>query len=451
MKIAKMDVPQGALDLLDRLKQHGFSGHIVGGSVRDHLRGVPPRDFDMTTDATPEEMLTVFQDKRVIATGLKHGTLTVLTQDGPVEITTYREDGDYKDHRHPDKVSFTKSLREDLARRDFTVNAIAYSPEGGYTDPFGGIEDLQNRCLRAVGDPHKRFEEDALRILRGIRFSSVLGFEIDPLTQEAMYAKKHLLSFVSAERIREEITKLLLGDYATQVLLRHHEILEAVIPEITPMVACGQNSVYHIHSVWEHTARVVGYLPKNLCMRWAGLLHDMGKPSSKFVGEDGKDHFYGHPKVSGEMGDAILRRLKFDNANRSYIVSLVLHHDDRPRKNRLKLLRSLGELGEKLLFDINDFSMGDSLAQNPEHPVVQAAMDTSKEVKAYLTQLVYEEKVPYKISHLAITGDDLIAIGFPKGKQVGNCLSRLLGDLWEDRVENTKEALLARAARCYLS
>ncbi len=444
-----MLLPPSVTQVMDRLYQAGYTAFVVGGCVRDHLMGIPPHDFDMTTSATPEEMKQVFSDMRVIETGIRHGTLTVLSQGEPVEVTTYRIDGGYRDHRHPDSVTYTDDLREDLRRRDFTINAIAYSPALGYQDPFSGMADLEAGLLRAVGDPDARFEEDALRILRAIRFSSVLGFPPEEETEAALYRKKDLLSHVSPERIREEMTKLLLGDHVESVLSRYPAIIAVPLPEIAPMVACGQNSVYHLYSVWEHTLRVVGGTPKAPRLRWAALLHDIGKPASKFVGEDGKDHFYGHPSASHAIAEAILRRLKFDTKSLSHILALVLHHDDRPPAKRLKLLRLLSEMDYPLLYDLLDLTWADSHAQNTSHPVVAASLATAIQAKEML-QAMEQEGVTYRISHLALSGDDLLRLGFPRGKQIGDTLQKLLGDVQEGRVTNTKDALSQRAMKCYL-
>lgn len=449
MELTPMKLPREVALVMETLNRGGYDAYVVGGCVRDHIMGIPPHDFDMTTDATPSEMLTVFQGHKVIETGLKHGTVTVLVEGTHIEVTTYRVDGVYPDHRHPDEVTFTRSLTEDLARRDFTTNAIAYSPKVGYVDPFHGVEDIESKTLRAVGEPQARFEEDALRILRGVRFASTLGFALEPDTVLAMYEKLPLLAYVSAERVREELTKLLLGEHVVEVLLTYHRILSQAIPEIGDMVATGQNSVYHIYSVWEHTARVVGGVPPTVVLRWSALLHDVAKPPCRFVGEDGRDHFYGHPQKSAEMAEAILRRLKFDNKGREQIVTLVAHHDDRPKDKRLTALRLLEKIGYPLAYDLCHITIADSGAQNPCHPVVQEAIETAKRFRALLDRL-QEEGAAYRVSDLAITGEDLAEIGFPRGPKMGETLHRLLHDLFEERVENTRESLLARAKKLYL-
>ena len=449
MQPTPIALPASVQTVMEALHESGYEAYLVGGCVRDHLMGIPPHDYDMTTDATPQEMLNVFSAFRVIETGLKHGTVTVLVDGTPIEVTTYRVDGEYQDHRHPDAVTFTRNLTDDLARRDFTVNAIAYSPWDGYQDPFHGMDDIDAKILRAVGEAEVRFEEDALRILRGVRFASVLSFSLDEDTIRAMYAKRELLAYVSAERIREEMTKLLLGKDVESILLTYPEILSVAIPEIDAMVACQQNSVYHIYTVWGHTARVVGGVPPTPVLRWSALLHDVAKPPCRFVGEDGRDHFYGHPKKSAEMADAILRRLKFDNKQREEIVTLVLHHDDRPQDKRLRALRLLEEIGYPLAYDLCHITLADSGAQNPEHPVVIASIETAKRFHQLLTELE-AEGVPYRIKDLAITGEDLAGVGVARGPKMGEILKNLLHDIFEERVENQKVALLARAKKVYL-
>lgn len=441
-----MPIPAPVLQVMNTLSRAGFHAYLVGGCVRDHLRGLEPHDYDMTTDATPTEMREVFAGYKCIETGLKHGTVTVLLDGEPIEITTYRLDGGYTDHRHPEGVTFTRSLTEDLARRDFTVNAIAYSPEEGYIDPFHGLEDLDNCILRAVGDPDRRFEEDALRILRAVRFASVTGFEIEEQTKRALMRKRDLLTHISAERIREELTKLLTGEHVLDVLLTYPDVLAVPLPEIAPMVTCGQNSVYHIYTVWEHTARVVAGVPATPVLRWSALLHDVAKPPCKLVGKDGRDHFYGHPKVSAEMADAILHRLKFDNKTREKIVTLVYHHDDRTPAIRSRALRLLSKVGYELFWDLIDITIADSREQNPEHPTVQSAIVTANKLRELGMEL-QREGAPYRLSDLAISGADLLAIGYPAGKEVGETLSYFLREVMEDRITNDREELLSRAAK----
>ena len=309
-------LPAGVSRALTMLESAGFEAFIVGGCVRDALRGITPKDYDITTSALPEETKSVFRDWRVIETGIQHGTITVVMDGMPLEITTYRTEGTYSDNRHPDSVSFTASLREDVARRDFTMNAIAYSPTRGMIDHFGGAEDIRRGIIRCVGDPATRFREDALRMMRGIRFASVLGFAIEKNTAAAIHENKERIPTVSAERIRVELTKLLCGANVKNVLMDWWDVIGTVIPEILPMHGFDQKTPYHIYDVWEHTAVAVSNIPPDPHLRLCALLHDIGKPPSFFTDEKGVGHFYGHPAVSARMTEEILARLKYDNATR---------------------------------------------------------------------------------------------------------------------------------------
>ena len=280
-----MRLPEHAAHAIRRLERAGFEAWAVGGCVRDSLRGVEPHDWDLCTSASPAQMQAVFADARVLTTGLRHGTLTVLTDGGPLEITTYRTEGGYSDGRHPDGVRFVTDIREDLARRDFTVGAMAWHPERGLCDPFGGQTDLKNGILRAVGDADTRFQEDALRILRGLRFASKLGFAIEPETAAAMRRQVHRLHCIAAERIREELTGLLCGRYAQRTLMAYADLITSALPELAPMQGCQQQNPHHLYDVWEHTVRAVGQVPAEPVLRWAMLLHDSGKPACKTVGQ----------------------------------------------------------------------------------------------------------------------------------------------------------------------
>ncbi len=309
-----MNIPEPVKSILKALEEHGHAAHCVGGCVRDSLLGREPGDWDVATSALPEETMALFPG-RAAPTGLRHGTVTVREGALPVEVTTFRTDGRYTDGRHPDSVAFTRSLRDDLSRRDFTVNAMGLDLRGTLTDPFGGQEDLKNRLLRCVGSPEGRFQEDALRILRGLRLAAVLGFSVEEETARALRACRKLLCGVAAERIQIEMTKLLCGPAAAEVLRGFSEVVGTVVPELLPMVGFDQHSRYHCYDVWEHTLHALSEVPAEPVLRWAVLLHDVAKPRCYTRDERG-GHFYGHPTVSAGMADAILRRLKFYNATR---------------------------------------------------------------------------------------------------------------------------------------
>lgn len=431
-------LPQQADSVLRRLNAAGYEAYIVGGSVRDAQIGRTPGDYDVTTSALPAQTEAVFAGERVIETGLQHGTVTVLLDGAPFEITTFRVDGGYTDARHPDAVRFTASLTEDLARRDFTVNAMACDRSGTVFDPFGGKADIAARCIRCVGDPDRRFSEDALRILRALRFASVLDFTIEPETAAALLRKKELLRRVSAERIREELTKLLCGRAARRIIMDYTDVLGAVVPELLPQKDFDQHHPCHIYTALEHTAAAVESIPPEPALRWAALLHDFGKPDCFTLDEEGHGHFYGHPARSVEMADAILRRLKFDTETRERILLLVAHHD-RPIeptvpavKRALRQLTPEGFSQLMLLKRADNFAQGEVLRHRQrDYDVLEA-----------LAADILAEKACFTLRDLAVNGSDLLAAGCPRGKAVGDALDALLNAVIDGRLPNEKAALL---------
>lgn len=440
-----MSLPEGIKTALRQLQSAGYEAYIVGGSVRDALRGVTPHDYDMTTSATPEEVEAVFAGCRVVETGLRHGTVTVLLCGEPVEITTYRVDGDYHDHRHPDSVTFTRSLTEDLARRDFTMNAVAYAPGVGYIDPFGGRDDIDAGIIRAVGDPARRFEEDALRILRALRFASTLGFSIDEKTAAAAEEKRELLSRVSGERVREELTKLLTGRATAEVLRRYAGILAVRLPEIAPTFGCAQHTPYHLYDVWEHTVRVVAGLPEDATLRLAGLYHDVGKPLCKTTDHSGQDHFHGHPAISAAALDLRMKELKYDRKSRERAVLLVRLHDDRFPPSDARILRLLSEVGYENFLSLCDLRTADNAAQNTAYPVVSETGKQLREIRARGAALVAAGAC-YRIADLAVDGRDLTKATPYHGHELGDALHRLLDAVMGGAVRNDRDALLAYLA-----
>lgn len=435
--IAVFEIPTAALQALAQLQAAGFEACLVGGCVRDFLLGSAPKDFDMTTSATPEEIKSVFAGDRLIETGLQHGTVTVLLAGEPLEITTYRQDGIYSDNRHPDCVAFTRSLREDLARRDFTINAMAYSPETGLSDFYGGQADLAARTVRCVGDADRRFGEDALRMLRALRFAAVLDFRIAPETAAAMGRNRALLRNVSAERVREELTKLLCGAAAGRVLRSFPAVLGVVVPELLPAVDFDQCSVYHHLDVYAHTAAVVDACPREPVLRWAALFHDLGKPATFSQDEDGTGHFYGHPAESRRMASAVMERLKFDRATRERVLLLVEHHDVPPPEDTKAAQRRLHRWGEDACRQLLALGRGDNLGQSPAYQDRQALLQRAE---GLYDQVLAEQRC-FSLRDLAIKGDDLLELGY-RGKAVGQNLDRLLDAVIDGQTENTKEALI---------
>lgn len=434
-------IPEDVRAVLQPLQAAGHEAWCVGGCVRDLLLGGAPEDWDITTSALPEETMAVF-GRRAIPTGLRHGTVTVVTGRLRVEVTTYRQDGTYRDHRHPDSVSFTRSLEEDLRRRDFTVNAMALGLDGRVRDPFGGRTDLERRVLRCVGEPDRRFGEDALRIMRGLRFTAVLGFSIDPATAKSIRRNRELLRDIAAERVRMELEKLLCGRAAARVLRDYPEVLGVWMPEILPMVGLDQRNPHHCYDAWEHTIHSVEAVRPDVALRMTMLLHDLGKPSCFTVDEQGVGHFYGHPKVSRELAADILRRLKFDNCRRDLILSLVENHDrvfPRTEKGICRALRLLGEERLRLLLEVK---RADNLAQAPAYQA-----ENQREIRRAETIMVdiLQADRCFSLRQLALSGRDLTAMGIT-GPAVGRTLNALLDKVVEEELPNEPAVLLRTAA-----
>lgn len=440
-----MNISDSAMMLIELIENAGYEAFAVGGCVRDGLRGKACNDVDITTSALPNEIEKILSANNIkyVETGLKHGTITAVVGKEPFEITTYRTDGQYKDNRHPDNVSFVTDIEADLSRRDFTVNAMAYNKAKGIVDLFSGKTDLNNKVIRAVGDADLRFKEDALRIMRAIRFASVLDFEIEPETEKAIFANKKLLKNVSAERLFSELSKLLLGDNAFNVMLEYREVLAVIIPELTPMFDCQQINQWHIYDVWVHTCKAVVSCPKDLKLRLTMLFHDIGKPIMKTTDENGINHFKGHPKVSAEITSPILKRLKVSNEIYDFVMTLIPIHDitiGTDRKNIKKWLRKLGRdaNGEYYLKSLLAVRMADRLAQNKKKTIFEIEnLDTiANEIDS-----IIEQNEALSVNDLAVNGFDLMALGI-KGKEIGETLDILLDLVIDDKLINEKKVLL---------
>lgn len=426
---------------LSVLEACGYEGYIVGGCVRDSLLGRTPNDWDITTNATPEEMKACFKDFRVIETGIRHGTLTVIVDGMQLEITTYRNDGEYLDNRHPVQVTFSKNIEDDLSRRDFTVNAMAYHPERGLVDLFGGREDLQSKTVRAVGDAKTRFEEDGLRILRAIRFASVLDFEIAEDTAKAVHGCKHLLSGIAAERIREEFCKLICGRGAVRVLRDYIDVVAVFLPELARCVGFEQNTKYHSYDVFEHTLQALALCENDdLITRLGVLLHDIGKPLCYTEDEQG-GHFKGHAPAGVEITKEVLSRLRFDNETIHRMELLVEWHDIPLSAEKKRVKRLMQRISDADILRLLDIKRCDRLAHAPDFrelpPDLALIPSVIEEIRA--------EDACLSLRTLAIGGDDLISLGIPKGKQIGELLHTLLDEVIEERLPNEKNALLQAA------
>lgn len=432
----------GAAKALALLQAAGYEAWIVGGCVRDALLGLPPKDYDLTTSALPEETQRVFAAYPRIETGLRHGTVTVLLEGEPLEITTYRVDGAYSDARHPDGVTFTRSLRQDAARRDFTINAMAYAPGWGLQDFFGGQADLARGILRAVGAAEKRFREDALRILRALRFASVLDFTLEGETARAARACAPLLAAVSAERVSGELGKLLCGKAAGRVLRDYPDVLGVVLPEILPMVGLDHRNPHHCYDVWTHTTVAVDHVPPELPLRLAMLLHDIGKPDTFSLGEDGQGHFYGHPRRSVELAEGILSRLRFPRRTRERVLTLVRYHDAVLEESPQRVRRWLNKLGPEFFFDLLAIQGGDAAAQAPAYCT---RLDHLRRLET-LARQVLDQAPCLTVRDLAVGGEDLLALGY-RGPAIGRALRALLDQVLSETVSNEKNALLQRLAQ----
>lgn len=435
-----MFLPENIQNCINRLENAGFTAYAVGGCVRDACLGLQPQDYDLCTSALPEQTEAVFKDFRLVLAGEKHGTVTVITQDGPVEITTFRTEGGYRDNRHPDWVKFVPDIEGDLARRDFTVNAMAYSPKRGFADPFGGREDLKNHILRAVGNPVARFREDSLRILRGVRFSARFGLTPDADTMDAMLSQRHRMDNLARERVFSELCKLLLAAKAEDVT-RFAPILASVIPELAPMIGFDQCSPHHAYDLITHTAHVVEGVPAELPLRWAALLHDTGKVTTFTRDAAGRGHFYGHAKESARISDGILLRLKAPTALREEVVSLIEKHMTRLQPDRRFLRRQVSRLGFPMVEAMLALQRADMGSKGTGEDDGHAVFD---EVRQLLEELKAEDAC-LGLKDLEVGGSDLIAMGF-QGREIGACLNALLEQVVEERLPNKKEALLAFAA-----
>lgn len=432
----------GAAKALALLQAAGYEAWIVGGCVRDALLGLPPKDYDLTTSALPEETQRIFAAYPRIETGLRHGTVTVLLEGEPLEITTYRVDGVYSDARHPDGVTFTRSLRQDAARRDFTINAMAYAPGQGLQDFFGGQADLARGILRAVGTAEKRFREDALRILRALRFASVLDFTLEGETARAARACAPLLAAVSAERVSGELGKLLCGKAAGRVLREYPDVLGVVLPEILPMVGLDHRNPHHCYDVWTHTTVAVDHVPPELPLRLAMLFHDIGKPDTFSLGEDGQGHFYGHPRRSVELAEGILSRLRFPRRTRERVLTLVRYHDAVLEESPQRVRRWLNKLGPEVFFDLLAIQGGDAAAQAPAYCT---RLDHLRRLET-LARQVLDQAPCLTVRDLAVGGEDLLALGY-RGPAIGRALRALLDQVLSETVSNEKNALLQRLAQ----
>lgn len=436
-----MNLPVNVQEIITTLENAGYEAYAVGGCVRDTLLNKEPDDWDITTSATPEQAKALFP--RTIDTGIQHGTITVLMGKETYEVTTYRIDGEYEDSRHPKEVIFTSNLLEDLKRRDFTINAMAYNDRSGIVDAFDGMRDLENKIIRCVGNPRERFTEDALRMMRAVRFSGQLGYEIEPATADAIKELAPTLSRISAERICTELVKLMVSDHP-DYLQKAYELgmTKIFMPEFGAAMQTTQNNPHHCYGVGTHILHSLTYVRKDKVLRLAMLFHDLGKACTKTTDEIGIDHFYGHADISAQIADDIMRRLRFDNDTRHKVVKLVKYHDLKMALTPTGVRKAIVKLGEDLFPLLLEVKRADFLAQS---------MYKRDEKEAELTEIerlyarIQEEQNCVSLKTLAVTGSDLIAAGMKPGKEIGEVLQTLLLEVLEEPALNTKEILLKKA------
>lgn len=438
-----MHLPPYVRETLSALESAGFEAYLVGGCVRDSLLGLVPHDFDLCTNALPEQVAEVFFNKTVIPTGIQHGTVTVLAEGQPLEITTYRTESDYHDHRHPDTVQFVSTIEQDLSRRDFTVNAMAYHPIRGIVDPFGGAADIEKRLLRAVGNPKKRFEEDALRILRALRFASVYGLEIEEKTKNALFAYAPLLTEIAAERTMAELKRMLAGEHIDKVIYDLYPVLFPILPELKVAQGVEQRSRYHHLDVLEHILTAVARAESDITVRLAALLHDIGKPYCFSLDEQGNGHFYGHAEIGERMARDILCRLRFDKKTVEDVCILIRYHDTPIERTDKAVRRWLNRMGVSLLRQLLALKRADTMAHAVE--LMDGRLQELDDISERIDRLLAQQAC-FSLKDLAVNGSDLLELGFSKGKAVGECLRWLLDEVMEQHMENDA-AVLSEAAR----
>lgn len=443
----KITLPKQVHYIIEELEKHGFEAYAVGGCVRDSILGRTPDDWDITTSATPVQVKEIF--KKTIDTGIQHGTITVMIDKCGYEVTTYRIDGEYEDNRHPKEVIFTSNLVEDLKRRDFTINAMAYSEKAGLVDVFDGIGDINKKMIRCVGKAAERFNEDALRILRAVRFAAQLQFQIEGETKEAVKELSPNLKNISAERIQTELVKLLMSSQPERLEEAYQlGITRVVLPEFDRMMECNQETVHHQYTVGKHTLEALKHIECDRTLRLTMLFHDIGKPEKKTLDNQGKAHFHGHAELGADMAETILRRLKFDNLTMGKVKKLVELHDHRPSLTKKSVKKLMVKSGVELFEPLLKVKKADTLAQS-QYKREEKLSYLEELEKIYLQ--VLEEKDCISLKELAVNGGDLLAAGIPQGKRMGEILKDLFEMVLEQPEINTKEQLLEIVKTKYLN
>ena len=438
----KINIPDDVKYILNTINKEGFDAYIVGGCVRDSIIGRKPLDWDITTNALPENVIDIFRKRqiKVIETGLRHGTVTVVINNTSYEITTFRIDSEYLDNRHPDKVTFTSSIQQDLSRRDFTINAMAYSELTGILDYFNGMEDINNKIIRCVGNADKRFNEDALRMLRAVRFSCQLGFDLEPVELiGSIKRNSYLVKNISSERIRDELCKILMSYKPSKGIidLYNCNLLSYIIPELIPCVDFDQRNIHHDKDIFKHTLSVVDCAPAELDVRLAALLHDIGKVQCFTLDDKGQGHFYGHQKVSGDISREILKRLKFDNKTIESVSHLIYEHMRTCDTGKsLSVKKFINNVGVENLNNLFLLQIADRKSSAKKYSDFQDILKLKEKCRT-----IINEQIPLSLKDLNINGEDLINIGIPRGKQIGIILNKLLDMVLKDPELNKKEIL----------
>lgn len=440
-------LPKDVIYILQRLENSGYSAYVVGGCVRDALLDNAPQDWDICTSALPQQIINTFFDYRVIKTGIKHGTVTLMLNSNMYEITTFRTEKDYSDNRRPDTVEFVADIKEDLSRRDFTVNAMAYNPKQGLIDLFFGLDDLDMHIIRTVGNADVRFNEDALRILRALRFSAKLCFNIEKSTAASVHRNKGLLNNIAAERILAEFKQLLLSENAVNILREYYDVISVFIPEISPMVGFCQHNSYHCYDVWEHTLHALSYADNNVIVRLAVLFHDIGKPHSLTLDQQGIGHFYGHCIKSAEITENVLKRLRCDTKTIKTVVELVKNHDRIISANSRSVKKAALHLGsEEMTRLLIAVKKCDAYGQSPK--LFRQRLEELNEIEDILNSLIANNKILFSVKELKINGNDLINMGVKDGRVVGAILNSLLKSVNDENIDNIYSSLVKAAMKC---
>lgn len=441
MRRFRIEVPTPVYFIIQKLEKHGHEAYMVGGCVRDSVLGRKPHDYDICTSATPDEILQAFPYEEIISTGLQHGTVTILINKEPFEVTTYRIDGDYSDNRRPDNVTFTKNLVEDLRRRDFTINAMAYNPKTGLIDPFNGMEDIKYKKIRCVGSAEDRFNEDALRILRAIRFEAQLNFAGLPETMFEIEQQYERLNNISIERINSEFCKIVASEQFCVELVLYPNVFSLFIPELKDLIGFQQNNPYHAYDVFDHTVHAIEKCESDdLVVRLTVFFHDFGKPHSYQDDKDGIRHFKGHGKVSAEIADSIMKRLRFDNETRNNVVELVYYHDATFEVGKKYVKRWLNKIGEKQFRRLLEVRKADIKGQKPDYE--ESRIEKVNNIENILDEILQGQEC-FSLKDLAVNGNDVKqAMNLKEGKDIGYWLNEILKRVMDGELKNDRDDLI---------